>query len=390
MKENYVSKSTMARAAAIALAYALTGPIGMTSAADLSAVEQSKPQTSGAMILDIQAILNRWEPIAVAAGAGSSYWREMYATQLAQLSDYWVRQVALVNVDGSNPRASYARFTQAFVNARFNMVREAQSGKGSLKLGSTTSDQVFIPITPCRVVDTRNVGGAIGGGTSRAFYFYTASNAFSWSTQGGAGFPAGTPAVSTCPGTVTIGSGGLLGNVPPSAAMATVTVVNASAPGNFLIWSGVGASPTSSALNWAAGQVLANTTVIPAGPQSGGALHFTVQVNSSGFADVIVDIVGYFTENAATALQCATTTVTGNPSDSVGDLADYTVALPGCPAGYAQTGTGCSFGNISGVYLIEHATEGSFNDCKWRNVSGGPVSGSNFRADSRCCRVPGQ
>jgi hypothetical protein len=268
MKENYVSKSTMARAAAIALAYALTGPIGMTSAADLSAVEQSKPQTSGAMILDIQAILNRWEPIAVAAGAGSSYWREMYATQLAQLSDYWVRQVALVNVDGSNPRASYARFTQAFVNARFNMVREAQSGKGSLKLGSTTSDQVFIPITPCRVVDTRNVGGAIGGGTSRAFYFYTASNAFSWSTQGGAGFPAGTPAVSTCPGTVTIGSGGLLGNVPPSAAMATVTVVNASAPGNFLIWSGVGASPTSSALNWAAGQVLANTTALKVAARS--------------------------------------------------------------------------------------------------------------------------
>src|SRR4051794_2617856 len=33
----------------------------------------------------INAILNRWEPVAVQAGTHTSYWREMYGTQLAQM-----------------------------------------------------------------------------------------------------------------------------------------------------------------------------------------------------------------------------------------------------------------------------------------------------------------
>jgi hypothetical protein len=337
--------------------------------------------------MDIEAILNRWEPIAAASGASSPAWREMFRTQLAQLPDFWRNEVARVDVDAAHPRASYAAFAQTFVNARFNMVREAFAGKSPLKLGSATTDQVFLPIAPCRIADTRNGIGPIVAGTSRNFLIYQTSNSVSWATQGGA---AGT-AVTTCPGTVLASGGGTLGFVTPSAAMATVTVVNATAAGNFLVWSGVGPPPTSSALNWAAGEVLANTTVIPIGNRSGGALDFGVLYNGpTGQADVIVDVLGYFVENAATALQCATTTATGSGGDSVADGADYTVNAPACPTGYTQTGTGCAFGNVSGVYLIEHSVEGSFNDCKWRNVSGGAVSGSNFRADARCCRVPGQ
>src|SRR5262249_14722646 len=131
----------------------------------------------------------------------------------------------------------------------------------------------------------------------------------SWATQGGTPGPSKT----ACPGTVVTSQGGTLGNVEPSAAMATVTVVNATAAGNWLIWGGAGAPPTSSALNWAVGQVLANTTVLPAGNRTGTGpggtvLDFAVKYNGpSGQADVVVDIVGYFVENQATALDCVNT-----------------------------------------------------------------------------------
>jgi hypothetical protein len=388
MQGDYCSSIAAKRALAVVCACAALGASGWSCAAGPAAVEQRKPASAHAMVMDIEAILNRWEPVAAAAGARSPAWREMFRTQLGQLPEFWRNEVAHVRADAGNARASYAAFTQAFVNARFNMVGDAFVGKTTRKLGTATTDQVFLPIAPCRIVDTRNGIGPISAGTSRNFLIYQTTNAVSWSTQGG----VGGAAVTSCPGTVMASGGGTLGTVTPSAVLATVTVVNASAAGNFLIWSGVGAPPTSSALNWtAAGEVLANTTVIPVGPRSGGALDFGVFYNGpTGFADVVVDVVGYFVENAATALQCATTTATGSAGDAVADGAEYTVNAPACPTGYTQTGTGCSYSNVSGVFMIEHSVEGAFNDCKWRNASGSALSGANFRADARCCRVPGQ
>jgi hypothetical protein len=37
-------------------------------------------------------------------------------------------------------------------------------------LGDTTQDYVFTPVTPCRIFDTRNAGGALAADTARDFY----------------------------------------------------------------------------------------------------------------------------------------------------------------------------------------------------------------------------
>jgi hypothetical protein len=114
-----------------------------------------------AMVLDAEAILNRWEPVAKAAGA-APYWREQYATQLRQLPDYLVEQIAALEPLPDDALASYRRFGQAFVNAYANLVLNPRAeDKARNKLGSTTNDQVFIPIAPCRVVDTRNAGALV-------------------------------------------------------------------------------------------------------------------------------------------------------------------------------------------------------------------------------------
>jgi hypothetical protein len=344
-----------------------------------------------AIALDAEAILNRWEPVAKAAGA-APHWREQYATQLRQLPDYLVEQIAAVEPMPDNMQASYREFARAFVNAYANLVLNPRaSDKGRIKLGSATNDQVFIPIAPCRIVDTRNAGGPIAANTARNFYFYSVSGGYSWSNQGGA---AGG-ALSACPGTVTTGGGGsTLGNIAPSAAMATVTVVNATAAGNWLVWGGAGDPPgiTASTLNWSAGQVLANTTVIPAGGRVGSGLggtvlDFGVKYNGpSGQADVIVDVVGYFVENRATALECIYLTASGAGSILNGNY--IIVNTPVCTAGYTKTGTGC-YHQSSGVPLTVTSPD-FFNRCTWVNNSGATLNAGLYRAQTVCCRVPGQ
>lgn len=56
------------------------------------------------------------------------------------------------------------------------------STPGPALLGSTTADLVYTPLAPCRIADTRTVGGPITSGTSRGFHGYTATN---FATQGG-------------------------------------------------------------------------------------------------------------------------------------------------------------------------------------------------------------
>ena len=167
--------------------------------------------------------------------ARTPYWRQQYGIQLRDLPGYLVQRIAEIEPAPDNPRASYRQFTQGFINAYANLVNNPQpEDKTHVKLGSTVKDQVFYPIVPCRIVDTRNSGGPITAGTARNFTFFNQDSAgFSWSTQGG----ASGSSVSACPQTVITNLGGTLGFSPVlSAAMATVTVVNATAAGNWLIW----------------------------------------------------------------------------------------------------------------------------------------------------------
>src|SRR5437773_4938685 len=275
--------------ALVSIAFALTvaAASGVALGADWRNVEA--PASADRTML-ISEILNRFEPSAVEAGAHSPAWREMFATQLKAMDSSTLRSLDLLRLRTSaDAKAAYAQFTEAVRGAEMQLYQTTYSGKAPLKLGSTTTDQVFIPIAPCRIVDTRNVGGMIAAGTTRNFYFYASNSSFDWSTQGGA---AGA-ASSTCPGTINPNGGA------PSAAVVTVTVVSPSAAGNWIIWGGANPIPTISALNWNAGDIDANTTIIPGGGRSssgpgGPVKDFAVAYNGpSGSAHFVADVVGY-------------------------------------------------------------------------------------------------
>jgi hypothetical protein len=126
----------------------------------------------------------------------------------------------------------------------------------------------LIPMTPCRVVDTRNATGPFGGPSIAA---------------------GGTRSFAL--------TGSTACSIPTTAAAwsLNVTVVPHGVLGYVTIWPAGQSQPTVSTLNSYLGEVKANAAIVPAG--TGGA----VSVFASDATDVILDIDGYFvpgTENA--------------------------------------------------------------------------------------------
>jgi hypothetical protein len=132
----------------------------------------------------------------------------------------------------------------------------------------TTSALAFYPVTPCRVADTRNSNGPLGGpslanGARRDFPIQT----------------------SRC---------GI-----PSEAMAyslNVTAVPKGSLGFLTMWPSGQAQPVVSTLNAPTGAVTANAAIVPAGANG------NISVYASNAADVVLDVNGYFAAPSSTGL----------------------------------------------------------------------------------------
>ena len=138
----------------------------------------------------------------------------------------------------------------------------------TIPLANAQSALQFVPITPCRVVDTRNTGNPIIGGTSQNFAIQ--------------------------------GSQGACNGIPPSAAAYSfnVAVVPQGALGYLTVWPAGETQPVVATLNSLDGRVKSNAAVVGAGSIDGGA----VSVFASNTTDVILDLDGYFTAPVASTL----------------------------------------------------------------------------------------
>jgi hypothetical protein len=126
----------------------------------------------------------------------------------------------------------------------------------------------FVPITPCRIVDTRNPAGPFGGptpgaGTQRNFAL----------PSGGCGIPANALAYSL-----------------------NVTAVPAGPLSYLTIWPFQQSQPLVSTLNSLDGRIKANAAIVPAGTNG------TISVYVTNPTDVVLDINGYFVLSPATNL----------------------------------------------------------------------------------------
>src|SRR4029453_11535214 len=129
------------------------------------------------------------------------------------------------------------------------------------------------PVVPCRIVDSRLAGGALGPGATRNWLADNPTSNFV--AQGGSSSDCGIP-------------------VKPAAVQVNITVANTAGGMAYLLaWPYNQVQPNASTLNWtAANSIIANAVIVPL-CTGACAYDFSVFVTSS--ADVIVDVLGYFT-----------------------------------------------------------------------------------------------
>ncbi|MFI8274977.1 PKD domain-containing protein [Streptomyces sp. NPDC085929] len=158
---------------------------------------------------------------------------------------------------------SYAELGEYNVKVTVTDAANQAEVVNELPLSTVGSD--FTPYTPTRLLDTRTGTGAPMG-------MVKAYSSAKVKIAGNGKIPAGVTAVAL-----------------------NVTVTNAANPGHVTAFPGGGTRPTTSNLNFEAGQTVPNLVVVPVGKDG------TVELYNGSWTavDLIADITGYFTRTAA-------------------------------------------------------------------------------------------
>lgn len=225
-------------------------------------------------------------------------------------------------------------------------------------LGDLTRDVVFTPITPCRILDTRAVGGG-GAIPALGTRNIVAVNSSNFTGQGGSTTDCGTLGLSA------------------TAVAVNVTAVTPAAAGWATIYPFGTVKPVASSINYAAGAVVNNALTIQV-PNPQSTADFTIF--SQAQSHYVADIVGYYAPPLPTALQCVETATTSVSLPTAGSTAN--AAAPACAAGYTQTATNCETTSwLTPLVFFKNGT------CSARNNDS---TAQTVRASRTCCRVPGR
>ncbi len=171
----------------------------------------------------------------------------------------------------TNPRGSWARYRGSVRLPRLGVGLVATAGALALglaaigpvsahtaQLSNTTSStgSAYTAMTPMRLLDTRTTGQTLGAGSSLNLPVVTAAD----------GVPSNATAVAL-----------------------NVTVTNTTGASYLSAYPTGGTQPLVSNLNWAMGETVPNSVIVPVG--TGGDVTF---YNHTGSTDVVVDLEGYF------------------------------------------------------------------------------------------------
>jgi hypothetical protein len=224
-------------------------------------------------------------------------------------------------------------------------------------LGDTTQDLVYTPITPCRIVDTRNtVLGAIAANSTRSFLTAGVS---SFTNQGGSATNCG------------------MNTEAPTAVALNVTAVTPTLAGFATVYPFGTTRPDTASVNYAAGQIINNAIITPI-PTPVSTFDFTIY--TFGQAHYVVDIVGYFDNPRSSPVQCTNTAVTTVAIPAGGT--NTATAAATCPAGYGDAGVNCESNSFDMPLVFVSGIS-----CSAKNNGSTTAS---LSASRRCCRIPGR
>ena len=251
------------------------------------------------------------------------------------------------------------------------IVRAAtKAAKAPAKLGAANTELVYYPITPCRYIDTRSVGGPL-----------TTPRAFDLSSDGGT--YGGSAACN--PKSAVGGNEDTIGALAINVAIVSPTV----APG-FIGVRPAGATNTSALVNWYASGAsvqASNAGVVTTNQTPATVAEIEFFGSSTQF---IVDVFGVFAAPTATALDCTNGLETSVNLDTTNR--DFNLFAGSCPAGYAIVSNSCQaspIGEFEGGKVVL-AGQGAFvggSNCFGYYAGTSSVTILNA---PWCCRIPGR
>jgi len=352
--------------AAMILALALSAPALAASRApaiaEVPAARALAPQARGEAI---RSFVLKWAPhVRATYGVDLRDWAMRLVPQFAKGDPANLREAlsrttfegAMAALDGVGDRLSDDRVSAVLaalppgpIDARRTAIAKA--------LGDTTRDLVYTPITPCRIVDTRNTPvGAIPANGSRSFL---ASGVTDYLQQGGNN-----------------GSCGMALEAPTALAL-NVTVVSPTIAGYTTVFPYGAARPATANVNYAAGAIV-NNAIIATVPTPVATFDFTIY--SYAQAHYVVDLVGYFDTPRSSPVECVDS-ATNNVVVAAGATASV-VATATCPTGYGAASVNCESDGWD--MPLVYASGGT---CSAKNNGG---TSATLKAGWRCCRIPGR
>jgi hypothetical protein len=175
-------------------------------------------------------------------------------------------------------------------------------------LGESRANLTFVPLPPCRIIDTRKKGGMILPGQTRVFQVAGVTEFEpQGGTQGGCDVPPG-----------------LDGSPDPIAAavMINLVAVDVAGKGNLRAWAFGSPEPLATSINFQKIDMnIANGLIVPIAGISGAVGDLNIQANFAA-AHVVADVTGYFTRFPIDQFEATEKSITEVVNGGVIDLSD--------------------------------------------------------------------
>lgn len=159
---------------------------------------------------------------------------------------------------------------------------EALQNVTAQALGDADSDLLFVPVSPCRIIDTRLAGGRIAPGPGGVRHFEVAGTT-GFEAQGGQAGGCGIPLSA--------------GATPlATAAVINFVAVGPLGPGHLRAWEFGQTPPNASIINYTnvAGLNIANGVIVPIAGLASIDKDLSIDANTSA-TFIVADVTGYFT-----------------------------------------------------------------------------------------------
>jgi hypothetical protein len=211
-------------------------------------------------------------------------------------------------------------------------------------IAPSVGEDTFVPLTPCRIVDTHSGGGAVASGATRTVH---AAGTTGFPAQGGKNGGCGVPAAAT-------------------AVNVSITTSKAKHPGYLTAYPAGTTRPHSRTISYLKSSVLTASSTVKLG--GGGQLRF---FNHGSTVQVIIDVIGYVIPpihaivSPSGGLYAATSRVLSATNTSTGN---YTVVTD-----RDLTGCSVSAGVSGGEYYISAFVSGDNVEATMWSLSGASV-----------------